>query len=174
MAATRDLRPSCSAPLLPGKCRTCLDRGLETEVVTSKAFCQICLQGMAPGVCTHCAYINGEFDDKCRQCSLPLIDEALERTTQRKLKANASHEDAPANKAPATQEVSTPVPIDSDLDDNLERNSSNKTAANATESNDEGEMKDMMKNMMCMMGSLSQDVKEVKSTMVTTQALKLN
>ena len=86
-----------------------MDNGIEIPCMTGTAYCSTCMAKLAQGVCSQCSFANGEMDDVCRQCGASLslasthscgLDTSMKAGGQRKLRANASHPEAPEKKMP--------------------------------------------------------------------------
>ena len=103
--------------------------------------------------CTVCGYNdNGELADICTRCSAPLPGSLLTSTTTvtndtRKLKPHASHEDAPARKAPTTPAASSTI---------------QHKARTTNERNDDTDIASMLRTMMHDMKDMKADMKEMK------------
>ena len=117
------LRPTHNFALFSGKCRTCMDHGLEIDSVPETFFCAKCLKSLAPGVCSRCATNNGELEDFCRNCFTPLTGD-LQPTPVRKLKPSTSHPESPQKKSadrkpttPTTTATHTDIPVPEDQSD---------------------------------------------------------
>ena len=99
-------------------------------------------------VCTACGFDdNGELEDICAKCSAPLAGSLLTTTCTRKLKPHASHEDAPAHKAPTTATASVTI-------QHKERTTS--------ERNDDMDIASMLRTVMHDMKDMKADMKEMK------------
>ena len=107
--------------------------------------------------CETCSFVNGELEDKCGGCGASLL--ALR--CGRKLKAHASHEEAPAHKFSSTSEaVKDSVPDDPDMNNSLQEEKKSKY-----NDDDDEDMKEMTKKMMGMIGEIMTDMSAVSSGM---------
>ena len=102
---------------MPEYCNGCALRELQEVAEDGFAFCKACKTKLDVGVCSRCAFKNGELDDTCRNCGAAIIDSELmgggvadanSDSGGRKLKQNNSHDDAPAKKTANTDSTGTP------------------------------------------------------------------
>ena len=110
---------------------------------------------LAAGICAKCGFENGEMDDTCRHCSAAITDLDLDDdgsapqppgSAGRKLKAHASHGDAPQR---------TMINATSPSSSHQEQSQIGKE--------DEEDMKAMMTKMMGMMGKITTDMAAVST-----------
>ena len=134
-----------------GRCRACMDKGIDIQSAPSKAFCDRCLETLAPGLCPRCAFQNGELDDACRHCSASLNDDLLQQPG-RKLKPNSSHPEAPVRKA---------------IDHKVSNPSETTPASAADEQQHSARTEDMQ--IAEMMKIMMLDMKEMKGQMATEE-----
>ena len=107
------------------------------------------------GTCTNCHTMNGEMEDKCKQCGNSLIPIARDSSSDdmdvheggRKSKAHGSHGDAPARKTLNATDVGTKA-----------------QEGGGTEEKEAGadDIKGMLKQMMSMMKTVQTDVSDIK------------
>ena len=148
---------------MAGRCKTCTLRGLDIHAEENFSFCTSCRMQLAAGICAKCGFENGEMDDTCRHCSAAITDLDLDDdgsapqppgSAGRKLKAHASHGDAPQRKMiNATSPRSSPQEQSQIGKEDEEEHKS---------SSDDLQLSQMMKILM-------HDMKEMKGKMATKE-----